>query len=241
MEAIFFDLDGTLLSMDQDEFIDAYFSLLSVKVGSLGLNTKETIKAVWTGTAAMIQNDGTMSNRERFWKTLISILGTDASQMEPVFDRFYAEEFNQVQRVVRKTPYPAQIIQCLKSKGYRLLLATNPVFPSAATLARIRWAGLDSRDFEVITTYETIGYCKPNPKYYQTLLEQRNFDPAQVLMVGNDVSEDVEPALSLGMHTYLITDNRIDKTGGKIVPEHESSLKDFLAYAKSLPEAAQSA
>ena len=55
---------------------------------------------------------------------------------------------------------------------------------------RIRWAGIDAEDFEVITTYETYHYCKPNPKYFQEVMEEFGLNPKECLMVGNDVQED---------------------------------------------------
>ena len=44
---------------------------------------------------------------------------------------------------------------------------------------RIRWAGIDAEDFEVITTYETYHYCKPNPKYFQEVMEEFGLNPKE--------------------------------------------------------------
>ena len=54
---VLFDLDGTLLPMDQDLFTKGYFKLLAAKLAPYGYEPKQLIDAVWAGTAAMLKND----------------------------------------------------------------------------------------------------------------------------------------------------------------------------------------
>ena len=93
-----------------------------------------------------------------------------------------------------------------------MALATNPIFPAIATNERIRWAGLSTDDFELITTYENIGFCKPNPEYYSEVAERIGVAPEECIMVGNDVDDDM-PASKLGMKVFLLTDCLINKSG----------------------------
>ena len=58
IKAVFFDLDGTLLPMDEDEFIKIYFKLLAKRLMPLGYNPDDLIKVIWGGTNAMFNNDG---------------------------------------------------------------------------------------------------------------------------------------------------------------------------------------
>ena len=66
-------------------------------------------------------------------------------------------------------------------------------------------AGLDADDFGLITTYEDYSCCKPNIEYFRTVLDELSLDPAECLMVGNDVEEDLV-VRDLGVKTYLVTD-----------------------------------
>ena len=100
----------------------------------------------------------------------------------------------------------------LKAEGIRVALATNPIFPAVATESRIRWAGLSPEDFELYTTYENIGYCKPNLDYYREILRRLNLTAEDCMMVGNDVREDMVAA-QLGMETFLLTDCVINPEG----------------------------
>jgi len=45
--AILFDLDGTLLPMDQDVFIGTYFASLAKKLSTVGYEPKQFVDAIW--------------------------------------------------------------------------------------------------------------------------------------------------------------------------------------------------
>lgn len=201
---VLFDLDGTLLPMDQDLFVKAYFGNLAKKLAGRGYEPDSLIQAIWSGTKAMVKNDGKHTNEEAFWEDFCTHYGPDAKKDIPYFDEFYKNEFQQVQKVCGYTPQAAETVRLLKEKGIRVALATNPIFPSVATESRIRWAGLQTEDFELYTTYENSRYCKPNLHYYGEILSRLGVSGEECLMVGNDVSEDMV-AEKLGMRVFLLT------------------------------------
>ena len=209
---IMFDLDGTLLPMDQDIFIKTYFKGLAVKLAPYGYEPNKLMDTIYKGVYTMQTNDGSTNNEGAFWNLFTSIYGEDARQHEPVFYDFYKNEFQQVQQSCGFNPKAREIIDLCKAKGLRVILATNPLFPSIATESRMKWAGLDKSDFEYFTVYENSSYCKPNPKYYQQILEKIGADPSECAMVGNDVTEDMI-TVELGMKAFLLTDDIINKKG----------------------------
>ena len=211
IKTILFDLDGTLLPMDQDLFTKQYFKGLCVKMAPYGYDPDQLIGAVWAGTKAMVLNDGTRTCEVVFWDKFASVLGENVREKEAIFSDFYANEFQSVQAVCGFNPEANRIVKDLKSAGYRLVLATNPLFPSIATESRIRWAGLDKEDFALITTYESASFCKPNPAYYLEILEKIGASSEECIMVGNDVKEDMVAASKVGMQTFLLTDCLLNK------------------------------
>ena len=54
IKAILFDLDGTLLPMDQDEFTLVYFMILTSKLAPYVNEPTTLIVSVWTCTTAML-------------------------------------------------------------------------------------------------------------------------------------------------------------------------------------------
>ena len=202
---VLFDLDGTLLPMDQDVFVKTYFGLLAKRLAPFGYEPTDLIKAVWAGTMAMIKNTGKKTNEEVFWDDFAARYGEEARKDLPKFDEFYREDFDKVKEVCGFNTKAKEVIDLLKEKGIRVALATNPIFPAIATQKRIAWAGLVPEDFELYTTYENSNYCKPNPEYYKEIINRLGVKPEECLMVGNDVSDDMV-AERLGMKVFLLTD-----------------------------------
>ena len=115
--------------------------------------------------------------------------------------------------------------------GLRVALATNPLFPRVATHSRIRWAGLEPEDFELVTTYESSRFCKPNLRYYEEILDQLQVQPGECLMVGNDADEDMV-AERLGMRVFLLTDCLINRHEQDISRWPRGSFDALLAYVQ---------
>ena len=59
---ILFDLDGTLLPMDQDTFAKAYVKGLTVAAEPAGYSPMILGTAIMAGTAAMVKNNGEKTN-----------------------------------------------------------------------------------------------------------------------------------------------------------------------------------
>lgn len=230
---ILFDLDGTLLPMDQDKFANGYFSRLVKKLAPLGYDPKKTVDGIWTGTAAMIKNNGERTNEEAFWLAFEEFFGKEVLNDKPIFDDYYRNEFNEVSSDCGFNPAAADTVKQLKEKGFKLILATNPIFPAVATENRIKWAGLDKDDFELYTTYENSHYCKPNPAYYSEILEKLSLDPSECLMVGNDAEED-GAAQKLGIQVFLLTDCLINKKGININAYPHGGFKELYEYIEGL-------
>lgn len=230
IKAVLFDLDGTLLPMDQDIFVKAYFKGLTTEMAPFGFEPEKLIKVIWGGTEAMIKNNGEKTNEKAFWDFFACVYGEEVRKYEPTFEEFYRIEFSKVKDVCGFSSESAEIVKFLKQKGLKLALATNPIFPKIATESRIGWAGLNKNDFEIITTYENCVYSKPNTKYFLSIAEKLGVAPEECLMVGNDVGDDM-PARDIGMQVFLLTENLINKTGNSVdcFPNGDfSKLKSFL-------------
>jgi FMN phosphatase YigB (HAD superfamily) len=230
---VLFDLDGTLLPMDQHVFIKAYFGGLARRLAPHGYEPQKLIDSIWSGTAAMVKNDGSVTNEERFWQGFEAAYGKPARKDEELFAAFYREDFDKVQSSCGYTPASREIIDTVKAKGLRTALATNPIFPRMATERRIAWAGLDPHDFELVTTYENSCHCKPNPDYYRDVMQALGVYAKECLMVGNDVGEDMI-AETLGCRVFLLTNDLINTKNVDISVYPNGNYEDLLAFIKNL-------
>ena len=235
IKTILFDLDGTLLPMDLNLFVNGYIQKMIDWLTPYGYDPGHLYKSIWQGNRAMVTNDGSVTNEQAFWNTMESIYGNKAKSSMAIFDDFYVEEFSKLQSFCGYQPMAAEIIKTLHSKGYRLILATNPLFPQAATYWRIHWAGLAPEDFHYITTYENSCYCKPNLDYYRELIRKHSLNPEECLMIGNDVTEDMV-AKDLGMEVFLITDCLINHSGKDINAYPHGDINALREYISALPD-----
>ncbi len=230
---ILFDLDGTLLPMDQDFFTKTYLKAISQKLIPYGYDANEVITGIWQGVKAMVKNDGIKTNEEAFWNSFVCSVGEQILNLRPVFDDFYENDFPKISSSCGYTEKAKMLIDALKERHYKLILATNPIFPSAATNHRISWAGLKREDFHLITYYENCRFCKPNLNYYSDILKTLGLRADECLMVGNDVNEDMI-AEKLGINTFLLTDCLINKSCQDISHFNNGSFDELYEFISRL-------
>ena len=233
IKAILFDLDGTLLPMDQDLFIKAYMGGLVKTAAAAGYAPETMMKAIFAGTTAMVKNTGVVTNEQVFWETVATFVGDRVLSERHMFDEFYRTDFEKVRDVCGYEPRAAEVIGCVKREGFRVALATNPLFPSVATASRIGWAGLSVSDFEFFTSFETSHYCKPNPDYYREVLSQMALSPEECVMVGNDVDEDMI-AERLSMQVFLLTDCMINRKNRDISVYPHGGVDELIQFIKTV-------
>lgn len=230
---ILFDLDCTLLPMDQEVFIKAYMAGLTRKAAAHGYDPLQVPGAIWAGTKAMVKNDGSKSNEDVFWQTFSAVCGKDAKQDIALFEDFYRNEFQEIRHLCGFDPRAGETVRQIKDLGYRVVLATTPLFPAIATHSRARWAGLNPEDFEIITTYENSRHCKPNLDYYRDIMDVLDVKPEECVMVGNDVDEDMI-AEKLGMKVFLLTACLINKSGTDISRYPKGSFPELMDFIRKL-------
>ena len=75
IDTVLFDLDGTLLPMDQDEFVNKYLGLMAKKMAPHGYEPNHLMAGIWAGISAMVQNTGEKTNESAFWDDFCHIFG----------------------------------------------------------------------------------------------------------------------------------------------------------------------
>lgn len=224
------DLDGTLIPFEQEDFVKLYFSELSAKLAPLGYEPKATVKAVWAGMDAMQRNNGAQPNSKAFWDTFRA-LTAGLPDAKALCDSFYTAEFDKVRACLKYGANRRGLIERLKSAGLRVVLATNPVFPADGVRTRLGWIGLCEEDFELITTYENSTRCKPSAEYYTEILRKIGVSPADALMIGNNVCEDIRAAQSAGLDAFLVTEFLENPQGEDTGALRRGTLDEAVEYA----------
>ena len=209
MNAVFFDLDGTLILHEQNSFLNAYFRFISSYMSSNGYDAKKFLDATLFATGVVLANEGMRTNKEVFWDKFFYYYEKYDENIIELSDEFYVTEFKKLRNYSNENPWAKKAVDLAHRDGKKVVLATNPVFPMTAQLERMSWSGLTENDFDLITSYENSRFCKPNPKYFLEICKKIDVNPQNALMIGNDEREDMKCATEAGLMCYLATDCRI--------------------------------
>jgi HAD superfamily hydrolase (TIGR01549 family) len=230
-KALLFDLDGTLLPMNTEKFVQDYIKVLAPSVARY-IDPETFVKALWKSTHAMVANiDSKKTNEEVFEEAFLSITKTDKETVWPLFDDFYEKTFPTLSHLSQPTPLAKKVVEEAIQQGYRVAVATNPVFPRAAIEHRITWAGIDHIPFEVVTVYEECNFTKPHVQYYQMICDRLRLPPEECIMIGNDRQEDMS-ASRIGIKTFLVDGNVIDRGEPAYTIDDRGTLEELYDQLK---------
>lgn len=229
------DLDDSLLKTNQAAFVPAYFQTLSTNLFPQ-LDPGLVARALVAGTNAMNQNeDFTRTLKDVFDDVFYPMLGLEKGAHDSEIETFYDEVFPTLQPITSKNPDAQSFIEWAKARGHRLVVATDPLLPRKATHHRVRWAGFDPAEFELISVFEDFHFSKSFPAYYAEVLGRVGWNEGPVIMVGNDIQRDILPAKMLGLQTYFLDGEPASNPG----PEAglHGSMPDLRRYLESVERA----
>lgn len=229
---LLFDLDGTLLGMRTEEFVHLYLEEISKFLGDQ-FDTRLVVKSILDATKAMIMSqEPHKTNEQVFTETFLDLSGIEKEEIWPYFDRFYQEVFPKMSHLTYPSPLAKQIVEAAKEAGYRVIVATNPVFPKEAIFNRLAWIELSPDDFELVTVYEECHHTKPNLGYFQEICDRVGVSPSSCIMIGNHMQEDMV-ASQLGMTTFLVTDY-LENRGEPVYPvDQQGSMEELYEQIKN--------
>lgn len=242
MNTVLFDLDGTLLPMKMEEYMETYIKSFKAYLSNKGYDSEKIMKGFWIGVDAVSNNDGFLTNEECFWKAFENFMCPSEKKMPPrekhklerAITKFYNTDYDVARFNTRPTAYAKECIDILKEKGYGVVIATNPFYPEVAITKRLEWAGIYEDDYILATTYENSCFCKPDLNYYRHILQTIDKDPEDCLMVGNDVNEDM-CAFKIGMDVFLLDECLINTKHEDTSEYKRGKWEHFRLFVEELP------
>jgi len=234
LKAILFDLDGTLLDINMEIFLQHYFAEMMQKAREWGYQeVKKLAEQVYLSTDVMIADRSSTLNEESFMAHFLAAWAHPEQDTRDFFDAFYSQAYPRLHPYCKPLPGVPEMMQCIFDRGFKVVIATNAVFPLTAIKQRLDWGGIGHFPYSLITSYEVMHYCKPHLEFYREICEKIGVQPEECLMVGNDVGEDL-PAGQTGMKTYLVEDQLIDKGESNLTPDWRGTLSDLMRFLDHL-------
>jgi FMN phosphatase YigB (HAD superfamily) len=228
IQAVLFDLDGTLIDVDMHRFVPGYLRRLTDQM-SAQVNPARATRVLHQAVAAMFANtDADRTLESILCEVLQSELAISPEWYVECLARFCRDDLESLRPLVTGHPLSSQLIESSLARGWKVVLATNPIFPRVVVDARLSWGELDSEAFHHVTAYETAHFCKPSPLFFEEILARLQIPAEACLMVGNDTLHDLS-ASQVGMQTCLLTPWSIKRPGTCFKADWEGRHVELLA------------
>ena len=207
------DLDDTLLNTNLESFIPAYFQALAKELAPQ-IAPELMFRALMSGTKRMMESDDFSQTLEQVFNAVFyPQINSPYEKTAAAIENFYDHVFPTLGEVTTPKPEAKIFIDWAFSQDFRIAIATDPIFPRKATYHRLRWAGFDPEQFELVSSFEHFHFSKTHPAYYAEVLGRMGWPDGPVLMVGNDMDRDIRPAQILGLATYHVNDEPDSPSG----------------------------
>ncbi len=198
IQAVLFDLDDTLLSLNLTAFLGRYVNgasgLLARASGKLRVNIMAAYARAWLSVEGENRRDN-LTNQQLINSIMYKQTGIPLDD-PAIDDMIRCFEETVVPRlgggVVRAEPKEGarEAVDAVWDMGLTCALATNPVVSKQCDLVRMGWAGFTEDDFALISCAENSTRAKPWASYYEEFCGKLGLTPADCLMVGNDAKRD---------------------------------------------------
>jgi FMN phosphatase YigB (HAD superfamily) len=198
--AVLFDLDGTLLDIDGEAFLDAYVEALTAFWQPA--DSEAFRHAVMAAAVPIFAAHPNETNGRVFRQHLARHVGSRAGEVESRIRQFHRTALANLAFPFRRVPGARVCVERCLRLGLRVAVATTPIYTPDVIALRLDWAGLADVPWHLITHSEVMHACKPHAAYYAEAAALLGAEPERCVMVGDDPLQD-GPAAKTGMHTLL--------------------------------------
>ena len=200
IRAVAFDLFNTLITVDMPSRYSSIDRLLdSLKAQGVAVHADDFMP-VYRDVARQFVNEAERLGEEThngLWvSTALQQMGIDVLPQDPRVTEAVEAYFSAFVDNARPLPGTADMLAALKPR-YRLALLSNLTHGPAARQI-LDHLNLSSF-FDVLLVSGDLGYRKPHPQVFQSLIEALEVPPASILFVGDDPRTDVQGSLLAGM------------------------------------------
>ena len=222
VRAIVFDAVGTLIHAEPP--VADVYHLAGWQHGSqltrdeVGQRLRAAFAAAEAGEGLVREATSESRERER-WRGIVAAVFDDVPQAAAaIYDGLW-RHFAQAESW-RTFDDAAATLAELSERGYRLAVASN----FDRRLRRIVQADPSLRRIERCFISSEIGYPKPDARFFQAASEQLGLAPAEILLVGDDWTNDILGARAAGWQTVWLA-----RKATQSAEPHIGSLSELLA------------
>lgn len=215
-DAVFLDVDGTLLWVDLD--VEGYVEDLAPYAANGSLSVERAARTVWDGLRRHIREN--IEHRMREDLALFKRRNAEITAAQ-LGIRAPAELLAEVaERRISFNPYPKSeaVLRRLRETGMGMYVVSNWDLDLVEVLEDLGWM----RYFDGVVVSAVSGFEKPDPRLFEEALEASGVGRERAIHVGNDPVTDVQGAAAVGIDTVLV-----DRRGNVEAPEATFVVRDL--------------
>ncbi len=236
IQAVGFDVNGTLVRMLTEEGMDQVFRAAAHFLAYQGIHVnREQVRDLYFQILKEQQHASPEQHPEYdavgIWRSIIDGHATDFTRSLPAgkieqMPLFLAEMSRGIsRRRLRLYPHVRRVLDVLRER-YPLAIVTDA--QSAYARAEMHRVGLLGY-FDPIIVSGDYGYRKPDRRLFQFALDGMNVAAGNALYVGNDMHRDIFGAREAGMTTVMFDSDQGTKAYLGCVPDYTiTDLRDLL-------------
>ena len=228
------DLDDTLLNSNIEALIPVYFQKL---VGHLNGSVvpEQAFRELIVGIRAMYASQNPLRTLEQLFNDgFYPSLGVTREALSPVIEDFYDNIFPTLQHLTSPRPDAIAFVEWAFSRGWKVSVATDPLFPRKAILHRLRWAELplEKYPFRLVSDFETFHFAKTSNSFYPEFLLRLGWEGEPVVMVGDSLDRDIFPAQKAGLPVFWL--HSIEQTDSRAVGIPQGTFDDLRRWLETV-------
>lgn len=232
VQAVAFDLFNTLITVDMPSRYSSIDRLLDSLQGQGIAVHADDFMPVYRDTARAFVSEAERLGKEThngLWiSTALQHLGIDIEPQDPRVAQAVEAYFSAFVDNARPLPGTADMLAVLKPR-YRLGLLSNLTHGPAARqiLDHVNLSAY----FEVLLVSGDLGYRKPHPQAFQTLIAALDVPPPSIAFVGDDPRADVQGAFLAGMQpVQTVYAQRQRDTAAMMTPPADLSVPTIASW-----------
>lgn len=212
IQAILFDLEGTLVNVDATDFMRNYLGILAPRFAHLLSPDKFSKQLLRSLETSESEPKPEQTNMQTFYDDFSKITGHSSLTMRPIFDEFYDSDFPTLRCLVQAIPQGVKVVEYAIQQGFLTAVASNPVLPLSAMREYVSWTGLTPEHFKIIPALNNFHFFKSQLGFYSEVAKSLGVKPDSCLLVTGQ-SQDII-CRELGMKMFFVgSDERADYAG----------------------------
>ncbi|KGK86699.1 hydrolase [Desulfosporosinus sp. HMP52] len=202
IQAILFDIEGTLTNLDMVKFMQNYLGILAPRFSHIISPDKFTKQLIKSMENVQKERNHEQTVMQAFFEDFSKSTGQSVQTLKQIFDRFYTTDFPALRCLVQPNAHGAKVVAKSIQEGFLTAIVSDPLMPLVAIQEQIRWTDLNPEQFKVIASLDNFHYTKPQLEFFNEIAEKLGVRSESCLLVSTHSKDLI--CQELGMQVFLI-------------------------------------